>query len=173
MFGHRSLFAPLRPLWVLSILGLVDCGGEHFEHGVYRSDGVAFQLGPVPEQWRPLEVDGAVLSFRDPTTQAVVSIASRCGKDAEDVPLEALTQHLFIQFTERQVGNQQRVTMDGREALRTEMMAKLDGVNRWFVVYVLKKDGCVYDFWHIAPPPPDEKQLVGFEAAVRGFRTLK
>lgn len=173
MFGYRSLFAPLRPWWVFSILVAVGCGGESFQHGVYRSGGIAFQLGPVPADWKPLEVDGSVLSFRDPNTQAVVSIGSRCGKDAEDVPLEALTQHLFIQFTERQVDNQQRVALDGREALRTEMMAKLDGVNRWFVVYVLKKDGCVYDFWHIAAPPADENRLAGFETAVRGFHTLQ
>ena len=45
---------------------------------------------------------------------------------------------------------QQLVEMDGREALRTHLIAKLDGVPKRFTVYVLKKDGCVYDFLHVA-----------------------
>ena len=36
--------------------------------------------------------------------------------------------------------------MDGREAMHTVMSAKLDGVPKMFDAYVLKKDGCVYDF---------------------------
>jgi hypothetical protein len=162
-----------RCLWTLLFLAATGCASPSFQQGVYRSDGISFQLGTVPETWRPLEVDGALLSFEDRASHDMISVGSRCGRDAEDVPLEALTQHLFIQFTERQPGAQERLMLDGREALRTTMVAKLDGVSRWFVVYVLKKDGCVYDFWHIASSPPDQARLAPFETAVKGFRTLK
>jgi hypothetical protein len=48
--------------------------------------------------------------------------------------------------------NEETVPMDSREALRTHLYAKLDGVRRELLLYVLKKDGCVYDFSLVAPP---------------------
>jgi len=129
-------------------------------------------LGPIPERFRSLEAPGTLASFEDPHTGSVVSIGSRCGAMAEDVPLAALTAHLFIQFTEREPTSERLVPLGGREALRTAMTAKLDGVRRWFVTYVLKKDGCVYDFWHVAPKPPTEADLATFEGIVAGFRTI-
>ncbi len=68
------------------------------------------------------------------------------------MPLTALTHHLFLHFTDRELASQKTVELDGREALRSELTARLDGVPKHFVIYVLKKDGCVYDFMHIAPP---------------------
>ena len=58
---------------------------------------------------------------------------------------------------------------DGREAMRSELVAKLDGVPKHYVVYVLKKDGCVYDFMRIAP---DQGDVAGFESFVQGFGTM-
>jgi hypothetical protein len=39
-------------------------------------------------------------------------------------------------------------------------------------VVVLKKDGCVYDFVHIAPPGASEATRERFMAFVRGFSTV-
>jgi hypothetical protein len=66
--------------------------------------------------------------------------------------------------------SQERVDLDGRAALRTEMIAELDGVKKRYVVYVLKKDGCVYDFLHVSPGQDGGKDA--FERFVRGFGTL-
>ena len=43
----------------------------------------------------------------------------------DDVPLEALTHHLFLHFTDRKLIRQERLTLDGRAALRTELNASL------------------------------------------------
>jgi hypothetical protein len=61
--------------------------------------------------------------------------------------------------------------MDGREALRTEMVAALDGVPKRYTVYVLKKDGCVYDFLRIADGA-GKTQEQSFERFVQSFSTL-
>jgi hypothetical protein len=92
----------------------------------------------------------------------------RCGVDGDDVPLAALTHHLFLNFTKRHVESQQTVELDGREALRTELTAELDGVSKRFLVFVMKKDGCVYDFMWIgaAEASPGE-----FQRFVQGFST--
>lgn len=112
-----------------------------------------------------------LVAYRDDDSAATIAVNGRCGKDADDVPLEALTQHLFLEFTDRKLLDQQHLTLDARAALRTEMVADLDGVPKHYVVYVLKKNGCVYDFMHIASLNSSDEQRAAFDRFVRGFHT--
>ncbi len=102
---------------------------------------------------------------RSPSTGAV-------SLDGDDVPLTSLTQHLFLQFTERTQLSQTNVSLDGREALRTEISAALDGVKKQYLVYVLKKDSCVYDFMYIAADSAPGSRAE-FERFVQGFAALE
>jgi hypothetical protein len=147
------------------------CGGSQFDGQVYRNGELSFRVGPVPDGWRRIDADNTLLAFRDDPSNATIALSGRCGKDGDDVPLTALTHHLFLLFTDRKVESQELSKLDGREALRTEMTAELDGVPKHFVVFVLKKDGCVYDFMRIAAGP-DDRGLEEFERFVRGFATL-
>jgi hypothetical protein len=158
-----------KGLAMLFVILAAACGGPTFDGQVFRSGDMAFRVGPVPESWRSIEATGALLAFRDDEASATVALNGRCGLDGDDVPLEALTHHLFLQFTGRELVSQGRVDLDGRAALRTEMIAELDGVKKHYIVYVLKKDGCVYDFLYVSPTG-DEKRA--FEQFVRGFGTL-
>lgn len=148
------------------------CGGSNLEGRVYDGDDLTFRVGPVPPSWRVVELESALVAFRDDTNLASIAVNGRCGKDGDDVPLEALTHHLFLHFTERQVLRQERVQLDGREALRTELHAELDGVPKHFLVYVLKKDGCVYDFLHVTDRS-DPLAIERFERFVQGFSTIE
>jgi hypothetical protein len=56
--------------------------------------------------------------------------------------------------TERSIETQATIPFDGREAMRTTLDAKLDGVPMRYDIYVMKKDGCVYDLVYVAPPEP-------------------
>ena len=152
-------------------LTLVACGGPVLDGNVYRGDDVTFRVGPRPSSWRKIEVDGALLSFRDDPGSATVALNGRCGVDGDDVPLQALTHHLFLNFTDRKVISQDVRELDGREALRTELVAELDGVPRRFVVFVLKKDGCVYDFMWIGPERSSDEHVKAFDRFVLGFST--
>lgn len=148
---------------------LLACGGPGFDGHVFRDGNVAFRLQSVPSGWRPLEISDTALAFRDEKNAATVAINGRCGQDAGDVPLKALTQHLFLQFTQREQYSQALLALDGREALRTRMVAKLDGVPKFFDVVVLKKNGCVYDFLQIANASQDPEPFLRF---VRGFSSI-
>jgi len=103
---------------------------------------------------------------------ATVAVNGRCGVDGDDVPLASLTQHLFLQFTDRTQLSQKTVGLDGREALRTEISAALDGVKKHYLVYVLKKNGCVYDFMYIAADSAPGSRA-DFERFVQGFAALE
>lgn len=156
-------------LWAWVLFAFSGCGGPSFDGSVYRGKDVSFRVGPLQGAWRRIEVDGALLAFRDDQSEATIAMNGRCGVDGDDVPLQALNTHLFLNFTKRRVVSQQTLTLDGREALRTELSAELDGVPREFVVYVLKKDGCVYDFMWIGADGaagPDD-----FQRFVQGFST--
>jgi hypothetical protein len=148
---------------------LFSCSTTHFDGRVFRKGDVAFRLAYLPPTWRQIEINDTALAFRDDDNAATVAINGRCGKDAEDVPLQSLTQHLFLQFTERHLEDQELFSLDGREALRTELVAKLDGVPKYFHVVVLKKDGCVYDFMQIAGRQQNGGEFLDF---VRGFSSL-
>jgi hypothetical protein len=150
---------------------ILACGKPAFDGRSYQADDVAFRVGPVPGNWHALDVETARLAYRDPATDTIISVNARCGRDADDVPLPALTQHLFIQFTERNIVAQRTFDLDGREALRTDLRAKLDGVPRRFRVVVLKKDGCVYDFTEIATAKATPQSDAVFDAVVAGFGT--
>jgi len=156
-------FGLATALWAMA------CGGPHFNGTTYDDGSLRFRTGPVPASWRSIDSDGTLLAFRDDQASATIAVSGRCGVDGDDVPLTSLTQHLFLQFTEREQKSQQELILDGRAALRTELVGKLDGVPKQFLVYVLKKDNCVYDFWRISDVGAGDASP--FESFVKGFAT--
>lgn len=159
-------------LALLAAIFASACSGPHYEGGIYRDRAMAFRLGETPRTWERIAVSDAKLAFRDDGAQTTTLVNARCGQDADDAPLEALRAHLFLLFTEREILEESRIPLDGREALRTVLLAKLDGVPKAFAVYVLKKDGCVYDFVQVSPPEALDGTRPAFERFVSGFRTL-
>ena len=50
------------------------------------------------------------------------------------------------------------------------MRAKLDGVPMQYDIYVMKKDGCVYDLVYVAPPGRFAAGAADFERFAHGLR---
>lgn len=156
----------------LVLAGAFSCGAPSFDGRVFHGADVTFRVGPIPAGWERIDAGDSLLAFRDTRTPASVAVTGRCGKDGDDVPLESLTHHLFLEFTERRIESQSRLSLAGREALRTELFARLDGVEKRYTIFVLKKNGCVYDFMHIAPPDASPEGRQAFVAFVEGFSTI-
>jgi len=175
--SHRTCpwqVTTLVALVALTLCGLGSaCASTGFDGSVYRGEGFAFRIPPPPAGWTRLETTDAALAFRHEAHRGTVMIHGRCGFDGDDVPLSALTAHLFLQFTERQIETQEVVPFDGREAMHTVLDAKLDGVAMRYDVWVLKKDGCVYDLLSLAPSSSFAGGHDAFTALVRGFATVK
>jgi len=157
---------------------LTGCGagGGSFEAGVYHGSSVDYALPPPGDGWRRIDVGEGQndVAWSHDGLASVIQVNSSCSPEL-DIPLEALTNHLLIGFTEREYKEEKRVPMAAREALRTHVVAKLDGVPREMVFVVLKKDECVYDFALISPPDDRftraerayEHMLDGFETRER------
>jgi len=153
------------------VLFAAGCGGASFSDQVYRDAEARYRVGEVGSGWRRVDIDQNDLAWHDERTGAVVQVNATCDP-FQDVPLSALTNHLLIGFTDREWRSSEAVPLDGREALRSHLVAKLDGVPRELLFYVLKKDRCTYDFALIAPPGEPYRQAEAeFERLVAGFTT--
>ncbi|HEY0882974.1 MAG TPA: hypothetical protein VGD87_15640, partial [Archangium sp.] len=117
---------------------------------------------------RPVAFDDNDLAWLGPNGHVLAMNATCTGH--EDPPLEVLTNHLVIGFTDRQWGEKKKVMIDGREALRSQVTAKLDGVPVSLELVVLKKNGCVHDFTYISPQGREGEQRAAFEQLVANFR---
>ncbi|MBN1612456.1 MAG: hypothetical protein JW940_37845 [Polyangiaceae bacterium] len=160
-----------RVAWAACVLALTAGCGSGLAGRTYRHGDIAFDIGPIPASWHELDADDAALAFRDEAAKVTVAVNARCHEQGDDVPLEALTKHLFLEFTDRKLIGERSLELDGREALRTELFADLDGVPMHFTVYVLKKDWCVYDFLHIATLDSPATSRSQFDQFVAGFAT--
>lgn len=156
-----------------AVAGTAGCSSGGLQNGVYRGEGFAFRIETPSAGWKRLEATAPTrLAYRNDRSNATVVVNARCGKDGDDVPLIALTNHLFLMFTDREIVTQQVVPFDDREAMHTVMNAKLDGVPMTYDVWVLKKDGCVYDLLYMAPESGFAEAHASFEQMVRGFTTV-
>jgi len=163
----RSAITALTALTALT----PACGREAFDGRVYHAGRASFRVGPVPSSWERIDVEGAMLAYHDRASGGSIEVHAQCGRDADDVPLSALTNHLLIGFTEREVKLEQTLPFDGREARHTVVYAKLDGVPLALDAFVLKKDGCVYDLVFVVPPAQHEANADTFAKFAAGFST--
>lgn len=160
---------------IAALIVIAGCGGaaaRSFDGTTYRDGPVAFQIGAVPSTWRSVEVTDASLAYRDEPHGASVLLNARCHRPDEGTPLVALTNHLLMGSTVRDVVSQETEPFDGREALHTKMRVRWDGVPISLDIYVTKKDGCIYDFVYMGDPSAYDAGTRDFESFVRGFRTL-
>lgn len=159
----------LRAL-VISVVAL-GCGGGAFANGVYRDEEAQYRVGELGAGWDDMSVSQNDLAWHHEEHGAVVQVNATCDPGG-DVPLGSLTQHLLIGFTDREYVSSNLVQIDGREALRSHVIARLDGVPRELLLYVLKKDDCTYDFALIAPNDERfDRAEPEFERMVSGFTT--
>ena len=148
----------------------VGCGHvASLQAGVLRKGDLSVRLGPVPAEWSRISLDGADVAYRDERRQASILLNVRCHERDGDAPLGSLTAHLVMGTTERQVLGEETIPFDGREALHTQMSAKLDGVPLQYDLYVAKKDGCVYDVVYVAPREEFEAGVAAFERFAVGL----
>lgn len=143
-----------------------------YDGRLFRDPQLSFETGPVPKSWARVELEEAKLAFRDADRAASILVNARCRTRDEDTPLPALVSHLLMGTTERTFELEETIPFDGREARHVRLTARLDGVANRFEVYVLKKDGCIYDLLLVAPPHRFGDSQPSFSAFVRGFRGL-
>src|SRR5262245_6830968 len=135
--------------WVASAGAAGGCSHAPRGHIEERADGdrvcagdVCYHLGSLPEGWRLVHLEGTAVGYFSDEVGGIIAANATCRDDAEAAPLTTLTRQLLIGYTERTIESQKTVGLDAREALRTRLRAKLDGVPIVLEIYVLKRNGC-------------------------------
>ena len=164
-------WSPFRPLGLFGALALLGaCAGVgQLTHGVYSKGSVRYRIGELPAGWQQVRLEGNDLAFLSKGSGHSLAINATC-EDTDDPTLPVLTRHLLMGFTARTTLDEQTVTLDGREGLRSHVTARLDGVPVELLLLVLKKNGCVYDFTYLSPQGKFEEQRSAFEGLVAGFQ---
>jgi hypothetical protein len=130
---------------------------------------VCYVVGPLDGNWRMVHLQSAGAGWFNNVAGAIIESNATCRDDAEAAPLKALTRELLVGYTERQFLDEQLVRMQAREALRTQLIARLDGVPMRLEIYVLRRNGCVFDLAYAAPPRSFAVAEPDFARFVAGF----
>ncbi len=123
---------------------------------------------PGGDGWAPHKERDQQVVWMHEASSSVIAVRSQC-QEHGDSSLEQFTDHLRIDFTEWTILEQSSVPLIGREALRTHVRAKLDGVPVELELIVVKKSGCLFDLTLIAVPRAFSGHLPAFERVVAGF----
>lgn len=149
---RRALTVALVGSLVAGAAG-VGCAARGLQGAVFVKPEVRYRVGLprlAPDgPWRATSLPGNDAAWAGPDG-LVLAVNATCDR-SDDAPLEVLTRHVLMGFTEREEVSSAIAPLDGREALRTGWAAKLDGVPVDIELAVLKKNGCVHDFTAIAP----------------------
>jgi hypothetical protein len=156
-----------RAFFLLWLVGLASGCQGHFSGGVFSKDGLRYRVGEPGEPWRRVSFADNDLAWVSPQGH-LLAVNATC-TEHEDPPLDVLTNHLLIGFTEREVKERQVIQLDGREALRSRVHAKLDGVPTSLLLVVAKKNGCVHDFSYISPLDHEGQYEASFDKLVSQF----
>jgi hypothetical protein len=155
----------------LASAALVSCASASFQRGIYDDGVVRYQVGARAGGWQRIDVDDNDLAFHHQGL-GTISINSTCA-NYDDVPQEALMNHLLFGMRGRVYRTEEMDTLDGRGAWHVVVEAELDGVPLVLEVYLVHKDGCVYDLCRISAPAAFDAGRPDFERFARGFKVLR
>lgn len=172
MFRGRTGHARWVACFTLPLIAAsVGCGASaSFRDGVFDNGTVRYRVGPVGPGWDRIEVGDNDVAFNN-RELGTISANSTC-KEYEDVPEQALMNQLLFGTRERVYRLEETITLDGRGALHHVVDLELDGVPLTLEVFLLRKDGCVYDITRISSRPEFDRGRPALLSFVSGFRVL-
>lgn len=162
--------------WIGLLLVGSACGGwrgygdtyyRRWERGVRHE--ATYRFGMPGDGWRPLKEKGVQVAWWNDALDAAILLDSQCERHG-DSTLEAFTDHLRIDFREWEVKSQEKLQLNGRDALRSVVEASIDGGPKTMMeLIVTKKNGCLFDLEYVAPPHSFEGGRAAFARVVAGF----
>jgi hypothetical protein len=176
--GHARAYDLFMKSALAAAVAVAALGCAHMPKGRVEALGdgdrvcagdVCYRIGALGERWRLVHVEGASVGYFSHDVGGVIEANASCRDDAEASPLPTLTRTLLIGYTERKIESQAMVPLDRREALRTRVAVKLDGVPMTLELYVMKRNGCIFDLSYAAPPDAFARGSDDFQRFVDGF----
>jgi len=122
--------------------------------------------------WSKTSADLADYAFIHNKTRSTIIINSLCQK-YERTTLHQLTDNILAGLMEVKIEEQAEHRLFDRAALKTKANGILDGVNTYFLIDVVKKDRCIYDFILITKSADLRNQLTSdFEQLLKNSEVV-
>ncbi len=179
MLGFRASSARAGVVLIASLAqfgcaGWRDYGDTYYAHrsGDKAKTEATYTFGLPQGDWRPVrdvnEIQVAWVNG-DLGGVGIIELYAQCDEQG-DSSLEQYTDHLRIDWDEWKVIEQEKTELVGRAALRTVVDASLDGIPRRNELWVVKKNGCLFDLRYSAGVSDFAAGRNAFNTVVQGFR---
>ncbi len=128
-----------------------------------------YRVGVPGPHWEPHQEQDAQVAWRRTDGSGMITARAQCEAHG-DRTLEQFLDDLRLDF--RYWTEQQRsmVRFAGREGLRVRSIVTLDGVSLTMDALLLKKNGCLFDFWYVATDGAFHTGLADYERFLVGFQ---
>ena len=133
---------------------------------VRRSDAYKFAVPPSP--FRAHQAPQVDHAWKNAQSGSIISVVSECAPNF-DPSLQILRDDVVRSLTSLEVKAEKNLTFQGREALRTLVHGRVDGVDSAVDLLVFKKNGCSYILNLIGGPQTITPDLPRFEAFLSRF----
>jgi len=122
----------------------------------------------APHDWKPLDSSESDHAYQLPSGN-IATLNSSCNS-ASHHPLTYLSQDLILGA--RDVDYQQRkpLTVDGTEGLYSALTLTMNKAPFHMRIFVMAKQGCVFDFSLLSPRPIPATETEEFLAFVKSFK---
>jgi len=166
-----GLWGVARSSWLVLALASGACASASFSQGIFDDGVVRYRIGEPGTGWQRVEVGDNDLAFHH-REHGTISVNAIC-HDYDDVPEQALMNQLLFGMRDRDYRVEETVTLDGRGAMHDVVDLTLDGVPLTLEVFLVKKDGCVYDLTRTSSRGDFEAGRADFTRVVHGFQVLR
>ncbi|MBX7231946.1 MAG: hypothetical protein K1X29_07650 [Bdellovibrionales bacterium] len=134
----------------------------------HTAENVIFQNPPAPyEKIESKNVDSA---WKNKHNGTIISFVSECSEQ-NDPSLKSLKEDTLYGLSQREVLEESITPFLDREALRTRVKGKVDGVLTYLNLLVFKKNGCSYIISQVQVPPLQSNDQTIFTQFLKEFRT--
>lgn len=139
---------------------------------IYTSDATSYQIGPLPDGWKRIDIEGGDLAFSNTYNDSSITVNSTCDERKMKYSLKALSESLIVGLKDKKAQSRQEIRIDGQEALSTVYTGSLDSAPVMIETRVFKKNDCVYDFTYASSPAKFDSGARVFDEFISQFRVL-
>lgn len=152
----------------LVLLVLTACTASKIVDGFLVDEARGFKIPVLSDGWRQFKAEGAEVAFRAEPGGQVAALFVSC-EEQQAIPLQILSRRLFFGIGGKRVMAQERVSLNGTEAMHTLLEARHKDGDVMVSSYVAKDAACVYDLVYVADHAAFEERRPEFERFVNGW----
>ncbi len=164
--GRTASMSFLSVLFSLALLlcqscALIGGGGENIRH----AQGYSVK---APPRWKAIDHGEGDHAYKLASGN-VITLTSSCNRDTH-VSLELMTRHLLLGERGTVIEKRERMVVDGVTGLFSAVQTTLESNTFYLDLFVLPKQGCIFDFSLVSPRPIPSNETDEFLTFVKSFR---